>query len=531
MTKYIFVTGGVVSSLGKGITAASLGMLLKQRGYKVSIIKMDPYINVDAGAMSPFQHGEVFVTLDGAETDLDLGHYERFIDELMTSDNSCTTGKVYSEVIRKEREGYYGGGTVQVIPHVTNEIQDRIERAGKDKDILIAEIGGTVGDIEGLPYLEAIRQFVARVGKGNILYCHVTLVPYIAASGELKTKPTQHSVNELRRIGIQPDVIVCRSQSNVSADLRKKIGLFCSVPADHVVEACDSKTIYQVPVDLHTQKFDELVLKVLGLPTDGEPDMTEWMRFLDVYNRQEKSVTIALVGKYTEIKDAYLSINEALFHAGIANNVNVKVRPVEADDLLNQDPADVLSDVDGILVPGGFGPRGVEGKIAAAKYARENKIPYFGICLGMQVAVIEFARNVLGLKDAHSLEMNPETAHPVIHLMDAQKDVSGVGGTSRLGVYPCRLAEGSKAAEIYGASDIEERHRHRFEFNNDYTEQFANAGLRVTGICPTGGQAEIIEIADHPWMIGVQFHPEFLSRPVRAHPLFKAFIGASADRS
>ena len=530
MTKYIFVTGGVVSSLGKGITAASLGALLKRRGYKVSIIKMDPYINVDAGAMSPFQHGEVFVTCDGAETDLDLGHYERFIDEAIMGDNSCTTGKVYSAVIQRERAGGYNGATVQVIPHITNEIQDRIERVGKGKDVVIAEIGGTVGDIEGLPFLEAIRQFAGRVGRKNILYCHVTLVPYIAASGELKTKPTQHSVNELRRIGIQPDVIVCRSQYNVGPDLREKIGLFCSVPAEAVFEAVDSDSIYRIPIVLHSQKFDNLVLKKLGMRSVKAPDLRDWKEFLRKYDTRRGEIVVALVGKYTSIKDAYLSVNEALSHAGIANGVKVRMFPVEAEDLETGDAEEILGRADAILVPGGFGQRGVEGKIAAAKYARENGIPYFGLCLGMQVAVIEFARNVLGLSGANSVEMDEKTPDPVIYLMKEQESVTDVGGTSRLGVYPCKICSGSKSEEIYGTNDIEERHRHRFEFNNKYIKEFEAAGMKVAGVCPTGGQVEIMENANHPWMIGVQFHPEFLSRPVRPHPLFKAFIAAALER-
>lgn len=527
MTKYIFVTGGVVSSLGKGITAASLGVLLKRRGYNVSIIKMDPYINVDAGAMSPFQHGEVFVTCDGAETDLDLGHYERFIDEAIMGENSCTTGKVYSSVIQRERAGGYNGATVQVIPHITNEIQDRIEKVGKGKDIVIAEIGGTVGDIEGLPYLEAIRQFAGRVGRGNILYCHVTLVPYIAASGELKTKPTQHSVNELRRIGIQPDVIVCRSQYTIGPDLREKIGLFCSVPAEAVFEAIDADSIYRIPMVLHAQKFDKLVLKKLGEPSGKAPDMKDWKEFLHKYDNRKGKLTVALVGKYTEIKDAYLSVNEAVAHAGIANGVKVEMFPVEAEDLETGDPEKILGRADAILVPGGFGQRGVEGKIAAAKYAREKGVPYFGLCLGMQVAVIEFARNVLGLDGANSLEMDENTPHPVIHLMEEQKNVAGIGGTSRLGTYPCKLSKGSKSEAIYGTGEINERHRHRFEFNNEYIDQFEAAGMKVAGVCPTGGQVEIMENMKHPWMIGVQFHPEFLSRPVKPHPLFKDFIAAA----
>jgi len=524
MTKYVFVTGGVVSSLGKGITAASLGTLLKNRGFKVSSIKMDPYINVDAGAMSPFQHGEVFVTWDGAETDLDLGHYERFIGEPISSANSCTTGKVYSAVIQRERSGGYGGGTVQVIPHVTNEIQDRIIRAGEGKDIVIAEIGGTVGDIEGLPYLEAIRQLPARVGRENMLYCHVTLVPYIAASAELKTKPTQHSVNELRRIGIQPDVMVLRCQQDVSDGLKEKIGLFCSVDPKLVFEAKDADTIYRIPMTLHQQGFDTAILKKLGLPYDDEPDMKAWSTFLEKYDTREETVTVALVGKYTDIKDAYLSINEALLHAGVANNTKVDIKPVESEELENRNAEELLGGADAIFVPGGFGHRGVEGKIKAAQYARENNIPYFGICLGMQIMVIEFARNVLGWKDANSIEFDADTAHPVIHVMDEQKGVTDIGGTARLGAYSCEITKDSKTESIYGLEKVDERHRHRFEFNNKYEKEFEAAGLKIAGRCPSGGQVEIMENIKHPWMIGVQFHPEFLSRPVSPHPLFNDFV-------
>ena len=531
MTKYIFVTGGVVSSLGKGITAASLGALLKRRGYKVNIIKMDPYINVDAGAMSPFQHGEVFVTWDGGETDLDLGHYERFIDEAISAENSCTTGKVYSSVILREREGGYNGGTVQVIPHITNEIQDRILKVGDGKDIVIAEIGGTVGDIEGQPYLEAIRQLSSKIGRENILYCHVTLVPYIAASRELKTKPTQHSVNELRRIGIQPDVIVCRSQYHVNREMREKIALFCSVSPNCVFEAIDADSIYRIPVVLNQQGFDSTVLRRLGLQANTEPELADWNDFLHKHDTLSGELTVALVGKYTEIKDAYLSVNEALAHAGIANGVHVKMLPVAAEELETTEPEIVFKGVDAILVPGGFGPRGVEGMIIAAQYAREHDIPYFGLCLGMQIAVIEFARNVLGLRGANSLEMDENTLHPVIHLMDEQKDVKDIGGTSRLGAYPCNLIEGSRARAIYGVETISERHRHRFEFNNDYIDMFEKAGMKVAGICPTGGQVEIMENTNNKWMVGVQFHPEFLSRPVRPHPLFIDFIAAALKNS
>lgn len=530
MAKYIFVTGGVVSSLGKGITASSLGVLLKRRGFKVNILKIDPYINVDAGAMSPFQHGEVFVTCDGAETDLDLGHYERFIDEAIRGDNSCTTGKVYSSVIQRERSGGYDGATVQVIPHITNEIQDRIIRVGADTDIVIAEIGGTVGDIEGLPFLEAIRQISSRVGRENILYCHVTLVPYIASAGELKTKPTQHSVNELRKIGIQPDIIVCRSQYAIGLELREKIGLFCSVSADCVFEAMDKDSIYRIPAVLHAQNVDSTVLRKLGLSTAAELEMDDWNEFLRKFDNLQGELKIALVGKYTENKDAYLSVNEALGHAGIANGVKVKIVPVESEDIECGNVESILGFADGILVPGGFGPRGIEGKITAARYARENEIPYFGLCLGMQVAVIEFARNVLGLIGANSLEFDENTPYPVIHLMEEQKGVADVGGTSRLGTYPCDLREGSMSEKIYGQKSICERHRHRFEFNNAYLNLFDEAGMKVDGVCPTGGQVEIMQIENHPWMFGVQFHPEFLSRPVRPHPLFKDFIAVANER-
>ncbi len=530
MAKFLFVTGGVVSSLGKGITAASLGVLLKKRGYRVNILKMDPYINVDAGTMSPFQHGEVFVTDDGAETDLDLGHYERFIDQSLLDRNSCTAGKIYSSVIRREREGCYDGDCVQVIPHVTDAIQEQILEVAQDVDVVIAEIGGTVGDIEGQPFLEAIRQFPGRVGRGNVLYCHVTLMPYIAAAGELKTKPTQHSVNELRRIGIQPDLIVLRSQYPVSAGLKEKIGLFCSVPLDAVAVASDADTIYRVPQALLDQGFDTLVLNRLGLEPGQEPDLSDWDCFLDSWSQPDREVTVALVGKYTDIRDAYLSVNEALYHAGAANRIRVRIRPIESEELETGDAAELLSGVQAILVPGGFGNRGVEGKIRAAQYAREQGLPYLGLCLGMQVAAIEFARHVLGLERANSWEFDPQTPDPVIHLMEDQKGVTVRGGTMRLGAYPCDLTHGTKAHRAYGADSIRERHRHRLEFNNDYEAAFAAAGMIVAGRCPTGNQVEIMEIAGHPWFVGVQFHPEFQSRPVRPHPLFVDFIAAAAQR-
>ncbi|HQH78631.1 MAG TPA: CTP synthase, partial [Synergistaceae bacterium] len=481
MTKFVFITGGVVSSLGKGITAASLGVLLKRRGFRVSIMKLDPYINVDAGTMNPFQHGEVFVTDDGAETDLDLGHYERFIDESLCSDNSVTTGSIYSSVIAKERQGRYLGATVQVIPHVTTEIQERILKVAEGKDVLIAEIGGTVGDIEGLPFLEAIRQFPTRVGRENVLYCHVTLVPYIAVAGEMKTKPTQHSVNELRRIGIQPDIIVCRSQYALEESIKDKIALFCSVAKEAVVEEVDARSIYQVPLSLYEGGVDTLVLRHLGLPSDQSPRLDDWR---DYMGRLESSPTveIAMVGKYMSHKDAYLSVVEALTHAGNHNGVKIQLRPIEAEDVEERGSA-VLAGVSGILVPGGFGSRGIEGKIAAASFARREKIPYFGLCLGMHVAVVEFARNVCGIAAAHSSEIDPGTPNPVIHLMEEQRRVSDLGGTMRLGGYACELLEGSIARRAYGEPQIRERHRHRYEFNNDYRERFEKAGLRPSGFC------------------------------------------------
>ncbi|MDO4218471.1 MAG: CTP synthase [Synergistaceae bacterium] len=522
MTKYIFVTGGVVSSLGKGITAASLGVLLKRRGFNISILKMDPYINVNAGAMSPYQHGEVFVTCDGAETDLDLGHYERFIDESIKGENSCTTGKVYSTVISRERSGGYGGTTVQVIPHITNEIQDRIERVGKNKDIVIAEIGGTVGDIEGLPYLEAIRQLSSRVGRENILYCHVTLVPYIAASGELKTKPTQHSVNELRRIGIQPDIIVCRSQMEVPEDLRQKIALFGSVSEKSVFQALDSDTIYRIPITLHKQNFDTLVLQKLGLSTQNEPNLADWKDFLKKYETREREIVVALVGKYTEVKDAYISLDEALLHAGVHLGTRIKVKNISAETLENTDAVELLGDADAILVPSGFGTRGVEGKIKACKYAREHGIPFLGIGLGMQAMAIEFARNVLNLQDAYFSDTSIVTSTPLIHIL--HDDNISSEPHQRLGAYKCKLKHGTKAHVIYATDEIVERHRHRYEFNNKYAEMFCTNGMVISGICEEDNTVDIIENVNHPWMIGVEFLPEYLSRPVRPHPLFSSFV-------
>ena len=531
MPKYVFVTGGVVSSLGKGITAASLGVLLKRRGFRVSIIKMDPYINVDAGTMNPFQHGEVFVTDDGAETDLDLGHYERFIDESLSRDNTVTTGKVYSAVISRERAGQYRGATVQVIPHITNEIQERILKVNNGVDVVISEIGGTVGDIEGQPFLEAIRQMATRVGRENVLYCHVTLVPYIAAAGELKTKPTQHSVNELRRLGIQPDVIVCRSVSHLGADIREKIALFGSVPKEAVVEAIDVPSIYKIPLQLHEQRFDSLVMGKLGLEPKQEPDLEDWRAFVKATENPERVVEVAMVGKYVSHKDAYLSVVEALSHAGTANRVRVRIRQVEAEDV-EKEGVGLLEGVHGILVPGGFGSRGVWGKIRAAAYAREMRIPYLGICLGMQIAVVEFARNVCGIPSAHSVEMDTNTLDPVIASGPREPGSEDLPGAMRLGLYPCELDPSSLSFDAYGGKKVvEERHRHRYEFNNDYREILSSRGMRIAGVCPERDLVEIIELEGHPWFVGVQFHPELKSRPVRPHPLFVGFIEAAQERA
>ena len=526
MAKFVFVTGGVVSSLGKGITAASLGVLLKKRGLKVSIIKMDPYINVDAGTMNPFQHGEVFVTDDGAETDLDLGHYERFIDESLSADNNVTTGKIYSSVISKERKGVYLGATVQVIPHITTEIQERIIKASEGQDVVIAEIGGTVGDIEGQPFLEAIRQISSRVGRENVTYCHVTLVPYLEAARELKTKPTQHSVQEMRRIGIQPDIIVCRSHYEIGEDMRDKIALFCSVPRDSVIQSLDESTIYSVPLSMYQQKLDKLVMKNLSIPLNGEPDLDDWKRVVRGFCQPMGEIEIAMVGKYMDHKDAYLSVVESLTHAGIHHDVKVRIRYVESEEIEINGATSILKGISGILVPGGFGSRGIEGKIQAARYARENRIPYLGLCLGMQVAVVEFARNVCGLSGANSSEFDPGSPNPVIHLMEDQKHLDKLGGTMRLGTYPCELLPGSRSSEAYSLDQVHERHRHRYEFNNQYRERLEKAGMKVAGINPELDLVEIMELSDHPWFVGVQFHPEFKSRPVRPHPLFMGFVNA-----
>ncbi len=527
MTKYIFVTGGVVSSLGKGITAASLGSLLKNRGLKVSLQKFDPYINVDPGTMSPYQHGEVYVTEDGGETDLDVGHYERFLDENLSRLANVTTGKIYQTVIDKERRGDYLGQTVQVIPHITNEIKYRVRQIEEQErpDVIISEIGGTVGDIESLPFLEAIRQLKSDLGRGRVLYIHVTLVPYIRAAGELKTKPSQHSVKELRSIGIQPDILVCRTEHQISEEMKAKLALFCDVERDAVIELQDVKSIYEVPVMLSRQGLDREVIKRLDLRC-GDGNLEEWEGIVRKINRIDKTVTIGLVGKYVELPDAYLSIVEALKHAGFDYRSDIQVKWIIAEALEQQDPHTLLADVDGILIPGGFGERGIEGKIATARYARENRIPFLGICLGMQCAVIEFSRHVCGLAGANSEEFDPDTPHPVIHIMEDQLKVEAKGGTMRLGAYSCRILPGTRTRDAYGTDLIYERHRHRYEYNNLYRDILAGGGLTISGIYPDLDLVEIIEISDHPWFVGCQFHPEYKSRPNRPHPLFKGLVSA-----
>ena len=531
-TKYVFVTGGVVSSLGKGITAASLGRLLKARGLSVSVQKFDPYLNVDPGTMSPFQHGEVFVTEDGAETDLDIGHYERFVDENLSRNANHTSGSIWYSVIRKERKGEYLGSTVQVIPHVTNEIKERIRRvaAASDTDVVITEIGGTVGDIESLPFLEAIRQFRREAGPENVLYLHVTLVPFIESAGELKTKPTQHSVNELRRIGIHPDVVVCRSADRISYDIRDKIALFADVDAEAVVSNEDVSDVYLVPRALREEGLDRLVCRRLGLP-EGEADLGEWELLAQKIGAREGQVEIALVGKYVKLQDAYLSVHEALKHAGIHHGTSVNVRWVDAEGMSLEEAVAELEQVDGVLVPGGFGSRGWEGKITACRVAREHGIPYLGICLGMHVAVSEFSRHVLDLEGANSTEMDPETPHPVIDLLPEQKEVEDLGGTMRLGAQPVDLAEGTRAQAAYGEDVIYERHRHRYEVNNHFRPRLVEAGLVVSGTYQEGRLVEILELADHPWFVASQFHPEFKSRPTRPAPLFREFVGAALERA
>jgi CTP synthase len=531
-TKYVFVTGGVVSSLGKGITAASLGRLLKARGFRVQVQKFDPYLNVDPGTMSPFQHGEVFVTEDGAETDLDIGHYERFVDENLSRNANHTSGSIWYAVIRKERKGEYLGSTVQVIPHITNEIKDRIRRVAEatDTDVVISEIGGTVGDIESLPFLEAIRQFRREVGPENVLYIHVTFVPFIETAGELKTKPTQHSVNELRRIGIHPDVVVCRSHEPLSHDIRDKIALFADVPSEAVVANEDVSDVYLVPQALQAEGLDRLVCTRLGLPGD-EPNLGEWNDLSDRIARREGEVEIALVGKYVKLQDAYLSVHESLKHAGIHHGTGVRVRWVDAEGMSFEEAAEELEPADGVLVPGGFGARGWEGKITACRIARERGIPYLGICLGMHVAISEFSRNVLGLDGANSTEMDPETPYPVIDLLPEQKEIEDLGGTMRLGADAVDLEEGTRTYEAYGEPVIHERHRHRYEVNNHFRPRLVDAGLVVSGTFQEGRLVEIIELPDHPWFVASQFHPEFKSRPTRPAPLFREFVGAALERS
>ena len=532
-TKYIFVTGGVVSSLGKGITAASLGRLLKSRGYRVTIQKFDPYINIDPGTMSPYQHGEVFVTDDGAETDLDLGHYERFIDINLSKNSNTTTGKIYQSVINKERRGDYLGGTVQVIPHITNEIKERVFRVGQqdNADFVITEIGGTVGDIESLPFLEAIRQVKKDVGKNDVLYIHVTLVPYISAAGELKTKPTQHSVKELRSIGISPDIIVCRSEKPISKEMREKMAMFCDVDPDAVIQNLTARSIYEVPMLMEEQGLDTIVLRKLEME-DKPKDMQGWHDMVArILKKYDKKVTIAVVGKYVALQDAYISITESLRHAAVANEAELDIHWVNAEEIEadDTDMAKVMAGVDGILVPGGFGNRGIEGKIKAIQYAREHKIPFFGICLGMQCAVIEFARHVCGMADANSSEFNPNSTHPVIDLMPEQIDVEDLGGTMRLGLYPCKVYPDTLTSKAYNAELIYERHRHRYEFNNAFREKIVGKGLVLGGTLPNGRLVEIVELpeSEHPWFLGAQFHPEFKSRPTNPHPLFREFVGAA----
>jgi CTP synthase len=530
--KYVFVTGGVVSALGKGIVAASLGRLLKARGLRVQLQKFDPYLNVDPGTMSPFQHGEVFVTEDGAETDLDIGHYERFVDENFLRSSSHSAGAVWDTVLRKERKGDFLGATVQVIPHITNEIKARIRRGAEARptDVVISEIGGTVGDIESLPFLEAIRQFRREVGPENVMYIHVTLVPFIEAAGELKTKPTQHSVNELRRIGIHPDVVVCRSHEELSRDIRDKIALFADVDPGAVIASPDVPDVYLVPQVLQAEGLDRLVCEKLGLP-EGEADLGEWAELTKRIDERRELVEIALVGKYVKLQDAYLSVHEALKHAGLHNGCAVRVRWVDAENMSYEETAELLDTVDGVLVPGGFGSRGWEGKILACQVARERRIPYLGICLGMHVAVSEFARHIVGLEGANSTEMDPETPYAVIDLLPEQKGVEDLGGTMRLGAQAVEVAEGTRARELYGEAVIFERHRHRYEVNNLFRDQLVDAGLVVSGTFEQGRLVEIIELPDHPWFVASQFHPEFKSRPTRPAPLFQGFVSAALDRA
>ena len=528
-TKYIFVTGGVVSALGKGIVAASIGRLLKERGFKVTLQKFDPYINVDPGTMSPFQHGEVFVTDDGAETDLDLGHYERFIDQSLSQANNITTGRIYQTVISKERRGDYLGSTVQVIPHVTDEIKGAIQRLAPENDVVITEIGGTVGDIESLPFLEAIRQFRVDAGQENVIFVHLTLIPYIAAAGELKTKPTQHSVRGLMQIGIQPDFLLCRTEHKLSGEIRKKIALFTNVQLEGVIECLDVATIYEVPLALKAQGLDDVILKRLQLDAP-QPDLSGWTKMVRRFKRPESGeARIAVVGKYTNLVDSYKSIQEALIHGGISNDVKVSIEWLSSEDFDGENHVNLLKDFHGLLIPGGFGQRGIEGMLAAVRWSRVNEIPFFGICLGLQCAVIEFARNVCNLEDSHSTEFLEDASDPVICLLDSQRQVTKKGGTMRLGAYPCILGEGTTARDIYGIPEVSERHRHRFEVNNNYRDLLNDHGLTISGTSPDGALVEMVEITNHPWFVAGQFHPELKSRPTRPHPLFASFIEAATS--
>ena len=530
--KYVFVTGGVVSGLGKGITAASLGRLLKARGYHVTMQKFDPYINIDPGTMNPIQHGEVFVTDDGAETDLDLGHYERFIDESLTKQSNVTTGKIYWSVLSKERRGDFGGGTVQVIPHITNEIKSRFYRNDgcNETHIAIIEVGGTVGDIESQPFLEAIRQFQHDVGRENAILIHVTLIPYLKASGEMKTKPTQASVKDLQGMGIQPDIIMCRTELPLEPGIREKIALFCNVPPTHVLQNLDADTLYEIPLMMEEEHLANVACECLHLDCP-EPDLKDWEDMVYSLKNPTRDVTIALVGKYTQLHDAYISVVESLKHGAVAHNASIKIKWIPSESVTKETVKDLLLDVSGVLVPGGFGDRGIEGKILAIQYAREHKLPYLGLCLGMQLSVVEFSRHVLGFSDAHSVELNPETAHPVIHLMPEQDGIEDIGGTLRLGSYPCILDKTSKAYELYQTTTITERHRHRYEVNNYYRDELIRHGVKLSGLSPDGRIVEIMELPDHPWFIATQAHPEFKSRPNRPHPLFKGFVGAALEYS
>lgn len=534
--KYVFVTGGVVSGLGKGITAASLGRLLKARGYKVTMQKFDPYINIDPGTMNPIQHGEVFVTDDGAETDLDLGHYERFIDESLTQNSNVTTGKIYWSVLHKERRGDYGGGTVQVIPHITNEIKSRFYREDMSEfdsckdapQIAIIEVGGTVGDIESQPFLEAIRQFQHEVGRENAVLIHVTLIPYLKASGEMKTKPTQASVKALQGMGLWPDVIVCRSELPLDRQIKDKIALFCNVPSNHVLQNLDVEYLYEAPLAMEKEKLADVICECLHIDCP-KPDLTDWVEMIDALRNPTKDVTVALVGKYIQLHDAYISVVEALKHGGIGNKSTVQIKWIDSEKVTMENAEELLGDVDGILVPGGFGDRGIDGKIYAINYAREHKVPFLGLCLGMQLSIVEYARNVLGYKDAHSIELDPKTTHPVIDLMPDQNGITDIGGTLRLGSYPCVLKSGSKAHELYGEDTIHERHRHRYEVNNEYREDLETKGMVLSGISPDGRIVEMIELKEHPFFVATQAHPELKSRPNRPHPLFRGFVAAALE--